>query len=206
MEGGGRPYKASKGVILIAVWKDVLYQYSAKWRNLNHWRGSSLQKQHRYVSRLRFTTSVWPSVSKWYAELYFSIVPWTLNTSFQKLLKKMGSLSEMIELGTPWSRHISVENVIAKSFAVNFVGKAMKCTNLERRSQMTQTVVCPIEFGKWVMNPLLDHPKLVEEYLMDVIILVSLLASTCFVDRWSIAWTMAWPRCVLLARATTLLI
>lgn len=45
--GMGRPYRAWKGVMLMAKWCDVLYQYSAKYNILLQVCGASLAKAQR---------------------------------------------------------------------------------------------------------------------------------------------------------------
>ena len=42
--GGSRPYTAPKGVVLVAKWKDVLYQYFDHGRNLAQDRGIGATK------------------------------------------------------------------------------------------------------------------------------------------------------------------
>ena len=46
--GGSLPYTIRKGVVLVADWKEVLYQYSAHGRNLAHVGGLELAKQRKF--------------------------------------------------------------------------------------------------------------------------------------------------------------
>lgn len=55
----------------------------------------------KYCSRVRLTTSVWPSVCGWYAVLIRSFVQLSLNSSRQKWLTNTGSRSDTILRGNP---------------------------------------------------------------------------------------------------------
>ena len=70
----------------MAEWNAVFYENSAQWNHLVQWCGFSDVKHLKYVSRHRFTTSVWPSVWARYEEFVRKVVPcWRCN-SCQKWL------------------------------------------------------------------------------------------------------------------------
>lgn len=79
-----------------------------------------------------------------------NIVPLILKSSFQNELMKIGSWSEMILRGKPWSLHTVSMNRLATLKVVNWVGKAPKWMPLENLSTMTRTVVNPRKLGRCV--------------------------------------------------------
>lgn len=73
-----------------------------------------------------------------------------MKSSFQNKLMKIGSRSDMMLRGNPWSLHIVSMNNVATMKAVNCVGRAPKWKPLENLSTTTMIVVNPWELGRWV--------------------------------------------------------
>ena len=73
--------------------------------------------------------SVAPSVCGWNAVDIRSFVPNSRCSSFQNLEVNFVSRSDMMDLGTPWSRTISFRNSQATSLAVTHVVVSIRCTS-----------------------------------------------------------------------------
>lgn len=79
-----------------------------------------------------------------------NVVPLIPNNSRQKELMKIGSRSEMILWGKPWSLHTVSRNKLATLNVVKCVGNAPRWTPLENLSTTTKTTVNPWELGRCV--------------------------------------------------------
>ena len=96
--GGFHPYAASKGVVSVDPWKVVLYHNSTHDTQYDQVFGCYEAKHHKYASKHPFTTSV----SRWYQELIFNVVPCNQNNSFQNRPMNTRSLS----LTMDWGSHV----------------------------------------------------------------------------------------------------
>lgn len=81
-----------------------------------------------------------------------SRIPCSLKNDCQNLLKKIGSQSEIILRGMPWSLQIVVVKRSATLEAEKFVGKAPKWAAFEKRSTRTNIAVKPIEAGSLIIK------------------------------------------------------
>jgi len=89
--------------------------------------------------RVRFTTSVWPSLWGWLVLLKFRDVSNRRHKVLQKWLKNFVSRSEVIDLGTPCRRTISLKNKLATFTALEVFLHAIKWAILEYLSTTTKT-------------------------------------------------------------------
>src|SRR3954451_1830962 len=87
--------------------------------------------------RVRLARSVWPSVWGWNAVDIASRVPMVRKRLCQNLLVNLGSRSEMIEVGRPWSRKTLSKKILAVSGAVAVVREGTRWTILEKVSTKT---------------------------------------------------------------------
>lgn len=78
--------------------------------------------------------------------LYFKWV--SFENLLQKLLKKIQSLSNIIDSRTPWNLIISLTNILATIWAVYGCLRKIKCAYLLRWSTTTITEFIPFDFGR----------------------------------------------------------
>ena len=95
------------------------------------------------VERLRFTTSVCPSVCGWAAEENLSLIPSFAINIFQRYLVNLTSRSDTMVCGRPCSRTISLKNKVAMCEASFVLEHGIKCAILEKRSTTTNMESCP---------------------------------------------------------------
>ena len=79
-------------------------------------------------------------------------VPYTLNSSFQKLLVKVGSQSETMEWGMPWRLKIWSMKIWATMDVVNGCWRAQKWAYLERQSMTTMMIELFPDLGKTTLK------------------------------------------------------
>lgn len=88
----------------------------------------------------------------WYVVLIWSCVPCSLNNSYQKLLVKVGSQSDTIELSMSCSLKIwSMKNSEIEA-RVNECGKAQKWVYLESRSTTSIIIDLLLDLGRLIMK------------------------------------------------------
>ena len=80
--------------------------------------------------------------------MWCSLVPWRWNSSFQKLLMKMGSRSLTIERGIPYNRTMSQTNKSVTFLAENRWVSPPKWANLDSRLTTTRIVSTPFDFER----------------------------------------------------------
>ena len=86
---------------------------------------------------------------------YLSIVPlWSINY-FQKLLRKMGSLSDTMPWGKPWNLTTLSTNTLATLTAINPCFKGEKWATLVNLSTTTEIVVYPNEGGNLIIKSIM---------------------------------------------------
>jgi len=123
------------------VWYEVLHQYWAQGNMFSQLFGFSKQKHLKYISKVLFNTSLWPSICEWYEELIANFVSCNSNNLFQKLLMKTLSLSEIMVIGNPWSLTTCFKKTSATCLLVEPVLRGRKCANLYNRSITTMITV-----------------------------------------------------------------
>ena len=104
------PYNASYGAIPIVVWWLLLN--STKGRRSSQFPPNSSRQDLRRSSRVWMVLSDWPSVWGWNVVLKFNFVPIACCKLGHNLDVNLGSRSDIIETGTPWS--------LITSFTYNF--------------------------------------------------------------------------------------
>lgn len=132
-----------------------LCQSSAQGISSNHFFGWSWTKHLKYISMTLLMTSVWPSISRWYAEESFNVVPLSLFISLQNPPVNTLSLSDTVEASTPWSRIISSTKYLATVSEEKVAGRVPKWQNLVNMSTTTMITDLPLTVGKWMIKSML---------------------------------------------------
>lgn len=99
------------------------------------------------IDHFSFTVSLWMV-----RNVVLSLVPYLLKTYFQNVLRKIGSLSDIIDFRISCNQQISVEKRTTRAVAENLVYKALKCTYFVRKSQTTHISVCLKKFRRYVIK------------------------------------------------------
>lgn len=146
--GGAYSYRASKGVIFIAMWYEQLYHISAAGIQSHHFFGSWKAMHLKYCSRHWLMRSVWPSISGWCAVLKCRVTRRAAKISFQTTLVNIVSRSMMITDGGPWSLQMFSMKRSATFCAVYGWAKGGKCAYLVSLSTTTRITFFPLDFGR----------------------------------------------------------
>lgn len=104
-------------------------------------------KHRRYVSKLLFTLSVWPSIYGWYVVPYFILQPYSLKSSFQNSKVKIRLWSLTMLLGNLCRRYISLMKICVTCW-VNGWRRVMKWLYFESWSMMTKVTVWSLILGR----------------------------------------------------------
>ena len=92
-----------------------------------------------------------PSVCGWKAVLMAKCVPVAFWKLFQKCVVNLGSLSDIMDIGTPCSRTISLMYNRQNISSVKVIRTARKCADFVSQSTITYTASCLRDVrGKWV--------------------------------------------------------
>src|SRR5207237_838230 len=88
----------------------------------------------------------------WNAVETLSFTPNSFIKLVQNLEVNQLPLSEIIDSGSPWNRHIFFRNISANCSIGTSVASGIKCAILENLSTMTQIFVYPADSGNPIMK------------------------------------------------------